>query len=90
MAKVNVRELARNTSRVIDMISRTGQPVLVTRGGLPVGALVPIDADALDAWLVANMPDSVEGVPILRVSPFTARRKRSRYAPRRRAAQRSR
>jgi antitoxin (DNA-binding transcriptional repressor) of toxin-antitoxin stability system len=66
MSTVNVRELARDTSKVIDRISRRREPALVTRDGLPVAAIVPIDADALDAWILANAPESVEGVPVLR------------------------
>ena len=64
MSKVNVRELARNTSRVIDGVSKTGQPALVTRDGLPVAAIIPIDAEALDAWILARAPRSVEGIAI--------------------------
>lgn len=64
MTKVNVRELARNTSKVIDHVTRLKRAALVTRGGLPVAAIIPIDADALDDWILANAPDSVEGVRI--------------------------
>ena len=64
MTKVNVRELARNTSKVIDHVTRLKRAALVTRGGLPVAAIIPIDADALDDWILANAPDTVEGVRI--------------------------
>jgi antitoxin (DNA-binding transcriptional repressor) of toxin-antitoxin stability system len=62
MATVNVRELARNTSKVIDGIARRREATLVTRDGLPVAAIVPIDADALEDWILANAPEFVEGM----------------------------
>lgn len=62
MATVNVRELARNTSKVIDDVSKRHRPTLVTRAGRPVAAVVPIDADALEDWILANAPEFVEGM----------------------------
>lgn len=62
MATVNVRELARNTSKVIDDVAKRHRPTLVTRGGRPVAAVVPIDSDALEDWILANAPEFVEGM----------------------------
>jgi prevent-host-death family protein len=62
MAAVNVRELARNTSKVIGDVARRKRPAIITRGGTPVAAVVPIDADALDDWILANAPAFVEGM----------------------------
>lgn len=62
MVSVNVRELARNTSKVIDEVERRHRPTLVTRGGRPVAALVPIDPDALEDWILANAPEFVKGM----------------------------
>lgn len=62
MATVNVRELARNTSKVIDDVSKRHRPTLVTRAGRPVAAVVPIDSDALEDWILANAPEFVEGM----------------------------
>ena len=62
MATVNVRELARNTSKVIDDVSKRRRPTLVTRAGRPVAAVVPIDSDALEDWILANAPEFVEGM----------------------------
>ena len=38
------------------------RPAIITRGGTPVAAVVPIDADALDDWILANAPAFVEGI----------------------------
>ncbi len=62
MVTVNVRELARNTSKVIDDVSKRRKRILVTRAGRPVAAVVPIDADALEDWILANAPEFVEGM----------------------------
>ena len=56
MAVVNMRELARSTSRVVDAVHRSGRSALVTRGGRPVVAMVPIDEGALEDWILANSP----------------------------------
>lgn len=75
MASINVRELARNTSKVINDVSKRNQSMLVTRDGLPVAVLIPIDADALDDWILSNAPEFVDGV---RVARAVARRTRAR------------
>ncbi|HEY8808094.1 MAG TPA: type II toxin-antitoxin system prevent-host-death family antitoxin [Candidatus Limnocylindria bacterium] len=56
MAVVTIRELARSTGRVVDRVHRSGKAALVTRGGKPVVALVPIDEDALGDWVLAQSP----------------------------------
>ena len=62
MAAVNVRELARNTSKVIGDVERMKRPAIITRSGRPVAAVVPIDFDALEDWILANAPVFVEGM----------------------------
>jgi prevent-host-death family protein len=54
MATISLRELARNTSGVIQDMQASGRPALVTRNGKPVAALVPIDAAALEEWLLGR------------------------------------
>src|SRR3989454_10647646 len=62
MAAVNIRELARNTSKVIGDVARRKRPTIITRGGRPVAAVVPIDAEALEDWILANSPEFVRGM----------------------------
>jgi prevent-host-death family protein len=59
---VNVRELARNTSKVIDNVAKRRRSTLITRAGRPVAALVPIDTDALEDWILASSPKVVDGL----------------------------
>jgi len=56
VAVVNMRELARSTSRVVDSVHRSGKATLVTRGGRPVVAMIPIDEGALEDWVLAHSP----------------------------------
>ena len=62
MTAVNVRELARNTSKVIGDVARRKRPTIITRGGRPVAAVIPIDAGALEDWILANSPVFVRGM----------------------------
>lgn len=59
MPIVNMRELARNTSRVVDSVHRSGKATLVTRGGRPVVAMIPIAEAALADWVLAHSPGFV-------------------------------
>lgn len=57
MATITVRELARNTAAVIQLVESTGRPALVTRNGRPVAALVALDETALEDWLLSRAPE---------------------------------
>ena len=62
MTVVNMRELSRRTSGVVDEMRSRKRPTLVTRGGRPVAALVPIDPTALEDWVLATAPTFVAGM----------------------------
>lgn len=57
MATVSIRELANQTKAVIEEVARSGRPALVTQRGKPVAALVPLDQEALEDWILANAPE---------------------------------
>jgi prevent-host-death family protein len=59
---IGIRDLARNTSRVIEEVERSNEPALVTRHGRPAVAVVPIDHDELEDWILANAPEFVSGM----------------------------
>ncbi len=59
MGMVNVRELSRNTSKVIEDVAKTRRPTLVTRDGRPVAALYPVDSGAWEDWVLENAPEFV-------------------------------
>jgi prevent-host-death family protein len=53
---VNVRDLSRRTSKLVERVQRDGRAFLVTRLGEPVAALVPLDREALEESVLANAP----------------------------------
>lgn len=59
MGTVNIRELSRKTGEVVEEVVTTGRPTLVTRHGRVVAALVPIDEEALEDFVLANAPEFV-------------------------------
>ncbi|MGH2554562.1 MAG: type II toxin-antitoxin system Phd/YefM family antitoxin [Actinomycetota bacterium] len=59
MGSVGIRDLARNASKVVDEVAKTGRPALVTKRGRPVAAVVPIDERELEDFVLANAPEYV-------------------------------
>ncbi len=55
MSLVSIRDLSRNPSAVVDEVERTGRPALVTRNGKPIAALVRIEQDELEDWLLSTV-----------------------------------
>lgn len=56
MGIVGIRDLSRNASRVVDQVSSTGSPMIITKHGRPVAALVAVDPDALEDFVLATAP----------------------------------
>ena len=54
MAVVGIRELSRDTSRIIKQFEESGEPVVVTREGRPIGALVPVDQRQVEDIVLAT------------------------------------
>ncbi|MBM3696615.1 MAG: type II toxin-antitoxin system Phd/YefM family antitoxin [Actinobacteria bacterium] len=57
MGTIGIRDLSRNASRVIDQVSSTGSPMIVTKHGRPVAAVVAVDPDALEDFVLATAPE---------------------------------
>ena len=57
MGTIGIRDLSRNTSQVIDQVSSTGSPMIVTKHGRPVAAVVAVDPDALEDFVLATAPE---------------------------------
>jgi len=55
-----MRELSRRTAGVVGEVVQSGRPVLVTRHGHPVAALIPLRDEELEDWILANAPEFVE------------------------------
>ena len=56
MGTIGIRDLSRNASQVIDQVSSTGSPMIVTKHGRPVAAVVAVDPDALEDFVLATAP----------------------------------
>jgi prevent-host-death family protein len=59
---VSIRDLQRDTSGVVRQVTRTGRPAIVTNRGDPVVAVVPVDPDALEDFVLANAPPFVRAM----------------------------
>lgn len=57
MGTIGIRDLSRNASQVVDQVSSTGNPMIVTKHGRPVVAVVAIDPDALEDFVLATAPE---------------------------------
>jgi prevent-host-death family protein len=57
MGTIGIRDLSRNTSRVIEQVASTGSAMIVTKHGRPVAAVIAVDPDALEGFVLANAPE---------------------------------
>ncbi len=62
MPTIGIRELSNNASSVVEEVSRSGRPTLVTKNGKPVPALVAVDEDALLDYVLATSPEYVRTI----------------------------
>lgn len=60
MSTISIRDLQRNTSGVIADVANSKHTALVTRHGEPIAALVPIDAQDLEDYLLSKVPSFAE------------------------------
>jgi len=60
MSTISIRDLQRNTSGVVAAVADSKHAALVTRHGEPVAALVPIDAQDLEDYLLSKVPSFAE------------------------------
>jgi prevent-host-death family protein len=52
-----IREFARNVSRYVERVETTGRPLVLTRHGKPVAALIAVEAENLEDFILAHAPD---------------------------------
>lgn len=60
MSTISIRDLQRNTSGVVADVADSKHTALVTRHGEPIAALVPIDAQDLEDYLLSKVPSFAE------------------------------
>jgi prevent-host-death family protein len=59
MSTITIRDLGRRPSQVVDEVIRTGRPAIITRHGRPVTAMVAVDPDELEDFVLAHAPEFV-------------------------------
>ncbi len=61
MSTVSIRDLANNASSIVQSVGDSGRPAIVTKHGRAVAAVVPIDQDGLEDYVLATAPEYVRG-----------------------------
>ncbi|HEX2039734.1 MAG TPA: type II toxin-antitoxin system Phd/YefM family antitoxin [Acidimicrobiales bacterium] len=59
---MSIRDLQRNPSDVVGAVERSGRPAIVTRNGKPVAAIMAVDEEALEDFVLANAPAFVKAM----------------------------
>jgi len=59
MTMIGIRDLGRNPSEVVDEVTRTQRPTIVTRNGKPVAVMLPLNEDDLENYILAQAPEYV-------------------------------
>lgn len=62
MPVVGIRELANAASRLVSDVESSREPAVITRRGRPVALIVPVNATALEDFVLANAPEFVESM----------------------------
>ena len=62
MATISIKEFARNVSGVIRDVEDSHRPALVTRNGAPVAAVVPLDPEELEEYVLSNAPNFIDAM----------------------------
>lgn len=62
VASVSIRQLADETSAIVRQVTSTGRPALITNRGKPVAAVIPIDEDALEDWVLSQAPQFTDAM----------------------------
>lgn len=59
---LGIREFSQNVSRTLHAVIETGKPVLITRHGHPVAAIVAVDDDRFEDFVMAHAPEFTLGM----------------------------
>lgn len=59
---IGVRDLAKNASAIVNGVSSGNERAVITKRGLPVAVIVPVDATELEDYVLANAPESVSAM----------------------------
>lgn len=57
MGMMGIREFSRKVSSAIEEVERSGHPAVLTRHGRPVVAVIPLDGDGFEDFVLAHVPE---------------------------------
>jgi prevent-host-death family protein len=60
MPIIGLRQLSRETADVVEQLQSNGEPVVVTRHGRPVAALITVDDSRIEDLLLSSTPSVIE------------------------------
>jgi prevent-host-death family protein len=60
MKTVTIRELSREASASVRQVTDHGEPVLITKRGVPVAIILPVDLDKLGDHLTDTAPAYID------------------------------
>jgi len=63
MSTIDVRELARNASAIINELDETKEPAMITRRGRPVAYMLPVDSAQFEDFVLARLPRQPHSAP---------------------------
>jgi prevent-host-death family protein len=64
MPVVGLRELSRQTGEVIERIETTGEPVVITKQGRPVAAIIAVDGDRVADLVLSTAPEFADSTAV--------------------------
>lgn len=59
MPFIGIRELARETSKILKAVEEDGEPVIITRQGRPIAALTRVDPEQVEELVLSVAPEHV-------------------------------
>lgn len=59
---VGIRELSKRTSELVREVEETGEPVVITRHGRPAATVIPMSAEQLADYVLANAPEFLRAI----------------------------
>jgi prevent-host-death family protein len=54
---VSIRNLQTNAGGVVDEVAQSGRPAVVTRNGVPMVVVVPLDESWIEDWVLSHRPE---------------------------------
>jgi prevent-host-death family protein len=62
MSMMGIREFSKNISGFIEHVETSGEPAVVTRHGKPVVAIIPLNAEGFEDFVLSHLPEFAAGM----------------------------